>query len=76
MPTATVRRGWLDPEGKYESLRGKTCRDCPRCQTSTRMTATVVRVERKCSLTHETVNPDMGVCVLYPIQVGWKRVFV
>jgi len=56
-------------------MRGKTCRDCPRCQRISKRCATVIKVQRRCTLTHETVNPEMAVCVVYPVQMDWKRAY-
>lgn len=76
MPKNNVRRSWIDREGQYQTMRGKTCRGCPSTYRVHQRCETVIKVLHKCELTHRTVNPDMLVCVMFPIQAGWKHVLL
>lgn len=74
MAGSNDRKAWLDSEGQYQTMRGRTCRECPSIYRVHKRCATVIEVKHKCELTHETTNPEMTVCTMFPIQAGWKHV--
>lgn len=73
---ANTRRVYVDQAGDRQTLRGKTCVDCPQVEKVCRREPKVIKVRYFCTLSGLYVCKCKTACTLFPLQVGWTVMHV